>query len=203
MRLFSYIVKHDSGFSPNPFWGFCTLACCKPTIRRTAKPGDWIVGLGSKSADYKIVYFMKVEEVLPFREYYRDPRFKEKKPDYKIGDIVSIRGDNIYKPSTHGQFKQLESMHSNGKKEDKAKKDRDLSGENVLVSENFVYFGRKTIELPPRFNNLKVGRGHKNRFTDDLINDFNKFTSRYKTGRRALPTRWSAGEKSRQQGKAC
>ncbi|MBL7177318.1 MAG: DUF4976 domain-containing protein [Desulfobacteraceae bacterium] len=58
MKLFSYIVKPDSGFSPNPFWGYCTLACCKPTIRRTAKPGDWIVGLSSKSQGYKIVYLM-------------------------------------------------------------------------------------------------------------------------------------------------
>ena len=30
MTLYSYIVKHDNGFAPNPFHGFCTLACCKP-----------------------------------------------------------------------------------------------------------------------------------------------------------------------------
>lgn len=33
VNLFSYIVACDSGFSPNPFWGICTLACCKPRIR--------------------------------------------------------------------------------------------------------------------------------------------------------------------------
>ena len=36
MTVYSYIVAYDSGFAPNPFHGTCTLACCKPTIRRTA-----------------------------------------------------------------------------------------------------------------------------------------------------------------------
>ena len=48
MKLYSYIVAHDGGFAPNPFWGYCTLANCKPKIRQTAKVGDWIVGLSSK-----------------------------------------------------------------------------------------------------------------------------------------------------------
>ena len=45
MKLYSYIITEDTGFSPNPFWGCCTLADCKPEIRRNAKVGDWIVGL--------------------------------------------------------------------------------------------------------------------------------------------------------------
>ena len=28
----------------HPFHGWCTLVCCKPAIRRKARPGDWIVG---------------------------------------------------------------------------------------------------------------------------------------------------------------
>ena len=30
VRLCSYVVKYDTGFAPNPFWGFCTLAACTP-----------------------------------------------------------------------------------------------------------------------------------------------------------------------------
>lgn len=48
MRLFSYVVVHDTGFSPNSFHGACTLACCKPKIRLSAELGDWIVGLAPK-----------------------------------------------------------------------------------------------------------------------------------------------------------
>jgi Nucleotide modification associated domain 2 len=44
MKLSAYIVRVDSGFAPNPFGHHCTLACCKPTIRRKAEPGDIIVG---------------------------------------------------------------------------------------------------------------------------------------------------------------
>ncbi|WP_442940102.1 hypothetical protein [Nostoc sp.] len=36
MRLFSYCLTCDSGAAPNPFWELCTLAICKPRIRRVA-----------------------------------------------------------------------------------------------------------------------------------------------------------------------
>lgn len=32
--LFSYIVRWDHGFAPNPFHGICSLATCKPGIRK-------------------------------------------------------------------------------------------------------------------------------------------------------------------------
>ena len=34
MRLFAYKMTHDTGFAPNPFWGWMTLATCKSQIRR-------------------------------------------------------------------------------------------------------------------------------------------------------------------------
>lgn len=46
MRLFSYCIPVDDGAAPNPFWGVCTLAICKPAIRRVAEVGDWIAGVG-------------------------------------------------------------------------------------------------------------------------------------------------------------
>jgi len=49
-RLFSYTIPIDDGAAPNPFNGFCTLTICKPAIRRVARKGDWIAGLGSKNA---------------------------------------------------------------------------------------------------------------------------------------------------------
>jgi Nucleotide modification associated domain 2 len=56
MTLYSYIVTHDTGFAPNPFFGFCTLACCKPGIRKHADKLDWIVGLTPKAQENKVVY---------------------------------------------------------------------------------------------------------------------------------------------------
>lgn len=75
-RLFTYTIPIDDGAAPNPFGGMCTLAICKPGIRRVAKKGDWIAGLGSKYApsgdlSARLVYAMRVEEVLSLREYDR------------------------------------------------------------------------------------------------------------------------------------
>ena len=35
-RVHSYVVRYDSGFAPNPFYEYCTLATCKPNIRKGA-----------------------------------------------------------------------------------------------------------------------------------------------------------------------
>lgn len=51
--LFSYVIPHDGGSAPNPYFGICTLAICKPVIRRTAKVEDWVVGLGAKKNSYR------------------------------------------------------------------------------------------------------------------------------------------------------
>ena len=46
-KLYSYVLREDTGFAPNPYHGFCTLACCKGPIRMRAEVGDWIIGTGS------------------------------------------------------------------------------------------------------------------------------------------------------------
>ena len=42
MKVYVYILAADGGFAPNPFFGWCTLACCKPAIRRRAQ--GWRLG---------------------------------------------------------------------------------------------------------------------------------------------------------------
>jgi hypothetical protein len=75
-RLFTYTTRVDDGAAPNPFRGMCSLAICKPGIRRVAKKGDWVVGLGSKNAhsgdlSNRLVYAMRVEDVLSLEAYDR------------------------------------------------------------------------------------------------------------------------------------
>ena len=80
MRLLSYVVAHDYGFAPNPFYGMCTLATCKPRIRRAAAIGDWIVGTGSKENGRQgyLVYVMQVTKALTFNHYWTDSQFRRK-----------------------------------------------------------------------------------------------------------------------------
>jgi hypothetical protein len=79
-KLYSYVVHHDLGFAPNPFGGFCTLAKCKfgsgrrRNIVELAEEGDWIAGTGGadlkQSAGHgKLVYAMRVDEVVPLDDY--------------------------------------------------------------------------------------------------------------------------------------
>lgn len=196
MRLYSYVVTHDTGFSPNPFWGCCTLADCKPAIRRTAKIGDWVVGLSSKSDGNRLIYAMQVEEIVQFDKYYRDSCFAAKIPDYSTGKVVHKCGDNIYKPLSNGDFQQLHSMHSNGANENPETKAHDLGGKYVLISKIFYYFGSRPLGLPESLNDLKVGRAHKCRFPPDVVSAFIAFINRQKAGINAPPTSWPSNDDS-------
>jgi Nucleotide modification associated domain 2 len=73
-KLLTYIIPVDDGAAPNPFHGVCSLAICKPVIRRTAVVGDWIVGLGSRRApsgnlEKHVVFAMKVDKIMSLRQY--------------------------------------------------------------------------------------------------------------------------------------
>ena len=199
MKLYSYIVSTDAGFSPNPFWGCCTLADCKPVIRRTAKVGDWIVGLSPIADGNRVVYAMKVDEIFGYASYFRDKRFASKIPDYTKGTAIYKCGDNIYKPLPDGGFQQLQSRHSCHQQENPEIKAHDLGGVNVLIGKLFYYFGASGPVLPMQLNELKVRRGHKNQFSQETISGFLKFISQYPQGVNAPPTRWPAGDSSWQQ----
>jgi hypothetical protein len=203
MKLYSYVVTHDTGFSPNPFWGYCTLADCKPVIRRTASVGDWIVGLSPKRDGNRVVYAMEVGEILPYEDYYRDKRFGAKIPDLKAKEVIHKCGDNIYKSLPSGGFLQLPSMHSHGLEEDSKKKKRDLGGVNVLISRKFHYFGPQGPELPDDLAKLKVSRGHKSQFDQQSISKFLKFMATQPEGMSAQPTEWPQKDQTWRVGQRC
>src|SRR5688572_16424822 len=102
-KLFSYCIPADDGAAPNPFWGICTLAICKPRIRRTAEKGDWVVGTGSCKSPIgdisgQVVYAMKITQKLTMREYdaFAEAYYPEKIPDWRNADICRRLGDSIY-----------------------------------------------------------------------------------------------------------
>ena len=97
MRLYSYIVARDYGFAPNPFYGTCSLATCKPLIRRKANIDDWVVGTGAADNGLTghLVYAMKVTETMTFDDYFADPRFHEKNPNVAGKPQTSIRRQHL------------------------------------------------------------------------------------------------------------
>ena len=177
MRLYSYCVKHDSGAAPNPFWGICTLVICKPAIRRTADIGDWVVGFGSKNSligdiSNKIVYSMKVTAVLTLQEYDQLCRNKHPKkiPDWFSKDFRRKVGDCIYDFSKDDVPNIRLGVHS------EINRERDLGGENALLSKHFYYFGDKPIpiaeDLEPIIHNTQ---GHKSTSNDPYADAFEKW----------------------------
>jgi hypothetical protein len=181
MRLYSYIVARDFGFAPNPFFGFCTLATCKPKIRAGARVGDWIVGTGAKSRygfAGRLIYAMKVAEVLDFDTYWNDPRFLRKRPNLN-GSLKVIYGDNIYH-SEGRRWVQADSHHSleNGRP-NKANIARDTGADRVLVATKFVYWGKAAPVIPKRFRSFRKAhedicckaRGYRI-FEEDLVAAF-------------------------------
>lgn len=142
------------------------------------------------------MFAMKVDEILDYASYFYDQRFANKIPDYIKEEVVYKTGDNIYRPLSNGRFQQLQSMHSDGENEDRDTKRLDLKGVNVLIGKTFHYFGGSGPDLPEGLNELKVGRGHKNRFSPETISKFLKFISSYRQGVIAPPTNWPSGDNS-------
>jgi putative DNA base modification enzyme with NMAD domain len=186
MRLFSYVVEHDTGDAPNPYYRSCTLCLCKFRKSRTkprnivelAETGDWVVGTGGanerRSAGHgKLVYAMQVTEKLTRQQYFESPRFAAKKP-VANGSDSQRRGDNKRPASSFERACQF-----------------------VLISRRFYYFGGKGIQIPPRrFPHFeKKGPGFRSDFDEKYVKQFEEWITRCKAGKRGDPRMKQAFEK--------
>lgn len=160
-----YVVDRDFGFAPNPFHGFCTLATCKPNIRRVANKDDWIIGMGGRrlKATGKCIFAMKIANLISFDEYWQNPIYRDKKP-VRNGSKKMIVGDNIYHQS-QGTWQQLNSHHSYADGTPNMHNiTNDTKTNKVLLSDHFYYFGSTAIEIPQLILNdmgYKNGIGHR------------------------------------------
>lgn len=161
MKIYSYRIDHDFGLAPNPFGKYCTVAVCKPDIRKSQnlKIGDWLIGTGSKSLNKssgfesvsKLIYAMKVSEIINLDNYWHDPRFEYKKP-VMGGTLATMFGDNFHFRNEDEEWEQIDSAHINLDGEYNEEHFRkDTKGENALISEVFYYFGINAPQIP---NNL-------------------------------------------------
>ena len=175
MNVFIYVVSRDYGFAPNPFYGICTLATCKPRIRKSATIGDWVFGIGSKTTHCnRMIYMLKVTGKITFNEYWENREYAMKKP--QMTTLKKMYGDNIYYyDKNKGGWHQANSHHSyeNGKT-NFHNLQRDTSSDNVLISREFFYFGKSAIVIPDKFTAAiyKSGRGYCKDKESPIINDF-------------------------------
>ncbi|TDR31996.1 hypothetical protein [Hydromonas duriensis] len=178
-RLFSYVVKDDFGCAPNPYNGYCTLAICKPAIRRIAKKGDVVVGLDCKSSGNKrrIVYCMIIDDVLTWSEYIN--KCKTELPfNNRIPKNNRDTGDCIWIDIADDKTKRaLPSLSGHNGDADFAS---DIErGKNVLISQRFWYFGTgneyKVVLpddidiIPARNHRSKTNHGFRDKFEDFIV----------------------------------
>ena len=198
-KLYSYIVLRDYGFAPNPFYGFCTLATCKPQIRKSARIGDWVVGTGSKSKGRagRIVYAMRVTEAMTFNQYWLDARFYDKRPGLYSSRKKAF-GDNIYyRESGNREWQQMDSHHSfeNGRLNPNNVK-IDTKVDRVLISDDFIYFGGDgpLMSSPIRENICHTTQNHKSNFDEKDIREFIDWIRSFNdTGYCGVPLEWTRG----------
>lgn len=162
-RLYRYVIDHDKGFAPNPFFKVCTLACCKPVIRKGAQVGDVIVGFGPAKHEMsgQIIYWMMVDEIMRFDDYWEKPEFEKKRPR-PGGSLMLNFGDNIYHHAPGGQWVQERSFHSDVNSltgSGNLKRDTGYT-DRVLIGRNFAYWGAEGPRPPARFKEFVwAGRG--------------------------------------------
>ena len=181
-KLYSYILRFDDGAAPNPFWGTCTLTICKPAIRRTASIGDWVIGTGSKNSKINdgntydlsgnIVYAMKITEKMSL-EYYDKfciENLPNKIPKWFDRNWTKRMGDCIYDFRDGAKPTMRKGVHN------EINRERDIGGENALLSNHFYYFGEEPRLLPEHLKPIiKKNQGHLKIEQHEIIDSFEKW----------------------------
>ncbi len=170
-RTYLYKLTSDRGGAPcalEPPPGaepFLTLAICKPAIRRTAQPGDRILGITSRALQHSdgyplgaVIYAAIVGEALEARDYFAPGGQFTSRPDciYEFhrhnGTAAHAGRSRLHRGEAH-LIKDLGRYpyYRNGR---------------VLLSGDFRYFGAAAIPIPPRLHLLAsaadaLGQGHR------------------------------------------
>lgn len=116
----------------------------------------------------QVVYAMEVTEILTMAEYDTWARKKcpNKIPDWVNSDIRRRLGDAIYDYSALPP-RQRKGVHNSGNIE------TDLSGNNVLLSRHFFYFGDVPRPLPQSLQEIvKQGQGHRVKLNEPHVGSF-------------------------------
>lgn len=198
-KLYSYVVATDSGFAPNPFFGLCTLACCKPKIRkavgdrlllesgradvlelRRTDPGFvrsqniWVVGLAAASMRDRprrsVVYVMQVTDVLDFESYYAE--HPEKRP-MRTGGFSSAdlvwHGDAIYTGNDPVTARQVTPCAHSNGANEDQGSKQHDLGGQYVLLSDHFIYFGKDAPYIPLEEKLHHGRGHHSNHSPEAV----------------------------------
>ena len=159
-HLFMYRLTNDTGLAPCVDNGLLSLAVCKGGQIRNGKAchrgmrykigsefcsdlvNDPVYVLGMYKGEF--LYLARITEVLTMKEYYHGRSVR--------------RTDNIYS-LRNGELKRNSNLRDKHMREEDAI--RDLAGEYVLLSNNFIYRGKDTVVIDIVKENAPKFRGHR------------------------------------------
>lgn len=158
-KVFYYKLTVDNGGAPCVQDRLLTLAICKPTIRRCAQRGDWVVGFGGKS--FRVVNRGWPEgRAVPGKPLVFMARITSKQPDgtYYLDTSFSDRRDRIYERNGPRFQRRSDAMYH----EEPERLQDDLGNypayekSAVLLSDDFRYFpDGGTLDYEPKFPDIK------------------------------------------------
>jgi len=159
-RIFLYKMTVDNGGAPCVQDNLLSLAICKPAIRRTAKTGDWLLGIGGKSLHGRLIYMAEVTETVDLGLYYSLSRYKERKDciyEFNEEGKLQVRRDALYHEDGSSLARDVGTPDASGR----------YPSARVLLSRNFCYLGRngtaESLSSYPALRDLLDGltQGHR------------------------------------------
>lgn len=165
--IYSYLLVTDNGSAPCIQENILSLAICKPKIRKTANIGDYIIAFTSKSMkvsqEPKIIYIAKITNKLLLNNYYIN--FKNRKDCIYNNKLILIKND----------FHNICNVK------------KDINGKYVLLSNEFIYFGKNFIDVPQQIKNIVPKyQGHMSKknikYTNEFLSIFSKLKKLYGIG---------------------
>jgi len=156
-RAYFYKLTTDNGGAPCVQDDVLSLAICIPMIRSTAEPGELIFGFAANSlhVDNRLLYIARVTAKLRNGQYYTMKRFA-----HREDCIYERRGDRFVWRQGALHHGPDDLVHDLGEYPDYLRA-------NVLLSEDFRYFGRNgKADYKSRYPLIKdaverLGRGHR------------------------------------------
>jgi hypothetical protein len=152
----------DNGGAPCVYNGLLSLAICKPEIRKKARAGDIIIGIGSKKQyGERLMYMAIVTQRLELAEFY-EGRYSKRPDCIYEKDLL---GAPILRKNAKYHTKSDQREHDVG---------MDFGRAFVLLSSDFRYFGKAgTDDYKREFPQIKglvegFGRGHRVNFSPAL-----------------------------------
>ena len=143
-RIFRYILRHDNGMAPCIDKGLVSLATCKPKIRGSAQPGDWVVGFCPREPRGLVAWAGRISRRVEIADY--EEKFRG-------------RSDAVYRAKRNGEFKRLRPDYHTAANDIR----KDISAP-VLVFDpaSTWYFGNEPQMLSASLMSLAAkGRGYR------------------------------------------